>query len=326
MNVTYKPSLLTKRTVLSTFLFLFGVLVFLALQRINNNVDQAIVIAQNNRGKMAEAEDIVRTLLRVENKFKTYCITFEKENFAAYHEELNALTTKIKKIENDFANENNHRIIGTINQKYSEQERYAKIRTLIDSLAISSVEFSDLQANKELLKIKIEQFPNGGRRIRIDTTSITEITETEKKGIVGRIKNFITGSKNTQVVNRKINILSEQNADSISIVAESGIGSNSAVVEIDPRFKQLVEKSLEIRESEQRLMGLNETLFLDISQIVYEIKSDITASEASKNSLFVALITRSVLVLQNIVIGLSIVVGAILIYHIRSKKTLQTNH
>src|SRR5690606_18449275 len=191
-----------------------------------------------------------------------------------------------------------------VDAKTSEAETYMKLRLITDSL-IFSVE------NLEENKTELEEYIGDQSDFKIDTLSITETTAVQKKGILGKIKSAIVGETVQQNVNTKLRVQSgnELDRDNIRRAMVQALQANMVSANA-PNFNELVKRTVELKESELKLIAINNNLIAQIQELIEEIKVSIREQEAAQNSIFLKSVRYSTSFLQNILIVLMILACA----------------
>lgn len=287
----------------TTTIFMFftlAVIVVLVISLINekSRIQASLVLAQHSREQILKTESVTEALLLTEIRFKEYCTTFDEAVFEKYKIQVDALSRNIhlllQSISNDSTREG-ERIDRLFDEKTKEADVYMKLRLLTDSLIFSSASLEENQS--ELVK-----YADSRTKKTIDTISITKISESHKKGLLGKLKNAIVGEKIQQSENTKLLIHSpgESNSPNEDPSQKQLQVRNEKT---DPtNMRKLIRNAFELKESELKLIELNNRLIAEISKLVTEVKNDIKETELSRNNSFLNSVKDSASFLQNALI------------------------
>ncbi len=280
-----------------TLVLIIGIIIGLINEK--GRIQSALNLSQQNREQLLKTESVTESLLLVEARFKEYCTTFEKSVFEEYKLQVKTLAENIRMLQQiaskDSAAEDT-RITKIFEEKTKEADIYVKLRSITDSLIFS---VGSLEENQ----IEIEKYFGNRAGGRIDTLSVTETKETYKKGLLGKIKSAIVGEKIQQNVKTKIRVQSpgetnKLNPNLLLKVKTNRTTNNSA------NIRELVQKNQELKESELKLIKINNSLIVEIRKLIDEIKSNIRNQEALQNNSFLNSVRHSTDFLQNILIVL----------------------
>lgn len=280
--------------------FTLAVIVVLVISLINekSRIQASLVLAQHSREQILKTESVTEALLLTEIRFKEYCTTFDEAVFEKYKIQVDALSRNIhlllQSISNDSTREG-ERIDRLFDEKTKEADVYMKLRLLTDSLIFSSASLEENQS--ELVK-----YADSRTKKTIDTISITKISESHKKGLLGKLKNAIVGEKIQQSENTKLLIHSpgESNSPNEDPSQKQLHVRNEKT---DPtNMRKLIRNAFELKESELKLIELNNRLIAEISKLVTEVKNDIKETELSRNNSFLNSVKDSASFLQNALI------------------------
>ncbi|MBL7971640.1 MAG: HAMP domain-containing histidine kinase [Prolixibacteraceae bacterium] len=287
----------------TTTIFMFftlAVIVVLVISLINekSRIQASLVLAQHSREQILKTESVTEALLLTEIRFKEYCTTFDEAVFEKYKIQVDALSRNIhlllQSISNDSTREG-ERIDRLFDEKTREADVYMKLRLLTDSLIFSSASLEENQS--ELVK-----YAGSRTKKTIDTISITKVSESHKKGLLGKLKNAIVGEKIQQSENTKLLIHSpgESNSPNEDPSQKQLHVRNEKT---DPtNMRKLIRNAFELKESELKLIELNNRLIAEISKLVTEVKNDIKETELSRNNSFLNSVKDSASFLQNALI------------------------
>ncbi len=276
-------------------------------------IQAALSLSQQNREQLLKTESVTESLLLVEARFKEYCATFETKVFDEYKAQAQMLAENISLLQQTASQGSpgeDNRIAKIFEEKNREAEVYLRLKQITDSLMLS---VSSLESQQTEIEKTFRRRIGG----RIDTLSVTETRELYKKGLLGKIKSAIVGEKIKENVNTKLRV---QTPDEILQKSLLSGPQTSAPTNI----KELIKKNFELKESELKLIYINNSLIEEIRKLVDDIKISIKNQEASQNNSFLNSVRHSTDFLQNILIVLmilaSILAGYILFLAYRNDK------
>ena len=308
------PSRLIATTILMSLILVLVVFIIIGLIDEKVRIQSALELSQKNRELILKTEGVTESLLLVEVRFKEYCTTFEKPVFEDYKTQVKSLAENIKLLQQTVSDESlkeGSRVTSIFQEKNKEADIYAKLSLITDSLMFS---FGSLEENQTQIKNYIGSLS----KVKVDTLSVTETRETNKKGLLGKIKTAIVGEKiqenvetkllvNTQEELKKLN----QNPSQEQIIEELQVqnsGDNS------PHIRALIQKVQELKNSELKLIKLNNSLIAEIRKLINEIKANIKNQEAKQNNSFLNSVRNSTDFLQSILIVLMILACILAVY------------
>lgn len=308
------PSRLIATTILMSLILVLVVFIIIGLIDEKVRIQSALELSQKNRELILKTEGVTESLLLVEVRFKEYCTTFEKPVFEDYKTQVKSLAENIKLLQQTVSDESQKegsRVTSIFQEKNKEADIYAKLSLITDSLMFS---FGSLEENQTQIKNYIGSLS----KVKVDTLSVTETRETNKKGLLGKIKTAIVGEKiqenvetkllvNTQEELKKLN----QNPSQEQIIEELQVqnsGDNS------PHIRALIQKVHELKNSELKLIKLNNSLITEIRKLINEIKTNIKNQEAKQNNSFLNSVRNSTDFLQSILIVLMILACILAVY------------
>ncbi len=267
-------------------------------------IQSALNLSQQNREKILKTESVTESLLLVEVRFKEYCATFEKTVFEDYKTQVKTLTENIELLQQTVSSsskEEENLITQIFEEKTKEADIYVRLKLITDSL-ISSV--GSLEENQ----IEIESYIGSRSEEIVDTLSITETKETYKKGLLGKIKSAIVGEKIQQNVNTKLRVQSPEELNNLKqntsqkqllkALQAKKAGANPT------NIRELMQKVQELKESELKLIKLNNNLIAEVRKLINEIKNSIKLQEVKQNNSFLNSVQNFADSLQNILIVL----------------------
>ncbi len=278
-------------------------------------IQAALSLSQQNREQLLKTESVTESLLLVEARFKEYCATFKTEVFDEYKAQAQTLAENISLLQQtaspeSLGEDNRNRITKIFEEKNREAEVYLRLKQITDSLMLSVSSLENQQTEIE----KTFRRRIGGR---IDTLSVTKTRESYKKGLLGKIKSAIVGEKIQENVNTKLRV--EGPGESLLKSFQM-----SELAATSGNIRELIRKNFELKESELKLIYINNSLIEEIRKLVDDIKISIKNQEASHNNSFLNSVRHSTDFLQNILVVLmilaSILAGYILFLAYRNDK------
>lgn len=307
------PKRLITTTILMALMLVFIIGMIISLINEKGRIQAALDLSQQNREQLLKTESVTESLLLVEARFKEYCATFETKVFDEYKAQAKTLAENINLLQQTALQETtgeDSRITKIFEEKNREAEVYLRLKQITDSLMLSVSSLENQQTEIE----KTYRRRIGGR---IDTLSVTETRESYKKGLLGKIKSAIVGEKIKENVNTKLRVQTPDEALQKSLLSGS-------LIPTPTNIKELIKKNFELKESELKLIYINNSLIDEIRKLVNDIKISIKDQEASHNNSFLNSVRHSTDFLQNILIVLmvlaSILAGYILFLAYRNDK------
>ncbi len=308
------PTRLIATTILMSLILALIVVFIIGLINEKSRIQTALGLSQQNREQILRTESVTESMILVEARFKEYCTTFEKPVFEDYQNQVKMLAQNIELLQQSF-DQNPTGAAGKITKifdaKTKEANIYMKLRLITDSLIFSA---GNLQENK----IELEKYIGTQSDLKIDTLSVSETRETYKKGILGKLKTALVGEKVQQKMNTTVRVQSgdESNRNNIRQAMIRALQANKVSANAS-NFNELVKKAVELKESELKLIKINNNLIAQVQKIIEEIKISIREQEAEHNNLFLKSVQHSTDFLQNILIVLMILACALAIYILR---------
>lgn len=297
--------LITRRLVATTIamaLVLVLIVVFIVvLISEKGRIQAALNLSQRNREQLLRTESVTQSLILVEARFKEYCTTFDRSVFEDYQQHVKLLAENIIALKQTFV-KNAANDAGTIteifNEKSKEADVYMKLRLATDSLIFS---VGNLKENQ----LELEKYIGSPPDPKIDTLSVTATKESYKKGLLGKLKSALIGEKVKENITTKLRIQSdtEMERSKIKDAIMRALEANKTTVSA-AKFNELVQKTMELKESELKLVKINNSLIEQIQSLVDDIKISIRNQEAKYNNVFLKSVQHSTDFLQNILIVL----------------------
>jgi signal transduction histidine kinase len=301
-------------TILMSLILVMIVVFMIGLIDEKGRIKSALELSQKNRELILKTEGVTESLLLVEVRFKEYCTTFEKPVFEDYKAQVKSLAENIKRLQQTVSDESlkgGSSITSIFQEKTKEADIYAKLSLITDSLMFS---FGSLEENQTQIKNYIGSLS----KVKVDTLSVTETRETNKKGLLRKLKTAIVGEKIQENVETKLLVNTQeelknlnQNPSQEQIIEELQVqnsGDNS------PHIRALIQKVQELKSSELKLIKLNNSLIAEIRKLINEIKTNIKNQEAKLNNSFLNSVRNSADFLQSTLIVLMFLACILAVY------------
>lgn len=314
MDKIKKPTRLIATTILMSLILVLIVVMIIGLLGEKRQIQSALELSQKNRERLLITEGVTESLLLVEVRFKEYCTTFEQPVFEDYKQQVKTLAENILVLQQTLERESQEEgdsIRSIFKEKNKESDIYLRLRLITDSLMFS---FGGLEENQTEIK-KIFQRVS---EVKVDTISVTKTRETNRKGLIGKIKTAIVGEKVQENVNTKLLVnTSEELKDLIPAptqdqlieeLQEQNQSDQSA------HIRELIRKVNELKSSEIKLIKYNNNLISEVRKLIDEIKFNIKTEEAKKNNSFLTSVRNATDYLQNILIVLMILACILAVY------------
>jgi len=289
------PKRLIAPTILMALILVLIIGIIISLNKEKGRIQAALNLSQQNREQLLKTESVTESLLLVEASFKEYCATFKTKVFDVYKTRAQTLTENIRLLQQTLSQESlgeDDRITKIFEEKNREAGVYLRLKQITDSLMFSVSSLEEQQAEIE----KTFSSRVGGR---IDTISVTKTLESYRKGLLGKIKRAIVGEKIQQNVNTKLRVQSP--SENLQKSVQTGNSTTNPVT-----LKELVRTNFELKESELKLIYINNSLISEIRKLIDDIKISIKDQEASHNNSFQKSVRYSTDFLQNILVVLMI--------------------
>ena len=309
--IDFIPKRLIATTVLMALILVLIVVFIFSLITEKSRIQTALDLSQRNREQLLRTENVTQSLVVVEARFKEYCTTFEKAVFDDYQQQVKALAENIVALQQLFdknTSDDAGKITEIFDKKTKEADVYMRLRLATDSLIFS---VGNLQENQ----MELEKYIGNQSDPRIDTLSVTATKETYKKGLFGKLKSALVGEKVKENVTTRLRIQSDKELEKSKIrdAIMRALETNKTTVSA-AKFNELVQKTMELKESELKLIKISNSLIAQIQNLVEGIKISIRDQEAKYNNVFLKSVQHSADFLQNILIALMIVAFALAIY------------
>lgn len=238
-------------------------------------IEERLNKAYDNTDKLSpRLYDIFSTFSQVDNLFRLYTVSFEKENFIAYQNKLDTLSQIISSIDsipteyNKSIKDKSHSILDA-----SLTEAYVKLKKQVDSLIIFADENLSqydeiLNPNNKIILIKSDSVVNNILHDSLANTITHQDTLIKKKrNLIQRIFN----AKNDTLLNvNRIDVWNSNQIDVIKKNIENLIRSSESTY--NKSFTSLRNLYLESKEQERKLINSNYSLISDLKSSIDNIR------------------------------------------------------
>lgn len=289
------------------FLLIIGVIICLIYEK--GKIQSALDLSQQNREQILKTEQVTESLLLVDTRFKEYCITFEKEVLEEYKLQVDSLVEDIRLLQHTVASdyaENDVKISHIFQEKTKEADVYVKLKLITDSLILS---VGNLKENQGEIERSFSDRFEG----LIDTLSITKTTEKSRKGLFGLLKSVIVGDKVQQNEKTKLLVRSSKKGNLEMPDLLRALQNGKTIAET-PEINELIIKNYQLKESELKLIDINNNIIAEIHGLVDEVKEKMKSKEAAENDFILISIRQSASILQNTLIALMILAFGLITY------------
>lgn len=248
-------------------------------------INETLILSQQNRLQLQRTSDVNEALLNVELKFKSYCITYDRDLYDDYRYGVSRLHDKISLLFelDEKAKDSQLECVGKmLEDKELESKVYFQLRQISDSLMLSSEGLS-------MLGDRVEQRDDFGTQVRVDTISITESTQGHRSGLLGKLIAAFVGEKVHRNVNTKV-VVPSGLRDSVG---------NGLLIEKNPQgqlilsVKVLAAVDRDLKQSELSLVEINNQLLSEIQGLVVDILKKEKTRNTIQNEAFLNLMRRS---------------------------------
>lgn len=300
------------------------VISFIVRQKQKNEISVALKILSDSRQPVDQVENTLEALFIAENEFKEYTLSYNKQSFESYKLQIARLVSHLDTLQNiikPFTDNYSQSKAGIIiEERNREANSYIRLKRLTDSLMLLSTNLEETPFQNPDQTITVKRFSAASAGYSTDTLNLSQTTGLRKKGLLGKIKTFLVGDEEQKVTKSQVVVKAgdsqtfdpEATADttiSMAGFAEEVINKTNTYYQAQLR-KQLQHRN-ELRQSELRLINLNNNLMDEIRQILVSLKQLAVKSEGSYRTQSTAAIVRSTQVLQNLL--LAIIIGTFIL-------------
>ncbi|MBW6491435.1 MAG: response regulator [Lentimicrobium sp.] len=310
-NKRLMPLLAITMLILITASVIFA---FLVRQKQKVKISAALEILFENRQPVILVENTLESLFLAENEFKEYALSYDTIHFLNYKLQvmrlINSLDT-LQTITKAFgADEKESDVSTIIDERNREADSYIRLKRLTDSLVIISanIELSPFENPEKTINIKKITPSSGG--IFIDTLDFMQTTDLKKKGLLGKIKTFLVGESEQQTTTAKVVLKTEETqlpSEELSTVHDTTFNVENFTLDIlnksniyyQRQLRNYVQRGIELRQSELKIIRLNNRLLSEIRKILFDLKNTVSQKEGINSSTSASTIIRSTNILHN---------------------------
>ncbi len=281
-------------------------------------IEAALLILRDSRQPVNQVENTLEALFMAENEFKEYTLSYEQEHFINYRKQLERLVNHIDTLQTMMRPFGTGEGKSEARQIISEREReagaYIRLKRLTDSImviaaTIDSFPITDSHRDISLRKIK-------PRELDIDTLAFSRTKGYKTKGLLGKIKTFLVGEEVEEKTEGTVVVKPEETAaeteeDSYSLDQFAADVITRTDSYYQAQLKNQLKHRNELRQSELRLIKLNNALMSEIRGILFTMKASAMSDENSFVKQSTSNITRSAGILYNSL--LAAVIAALLL-------------
>lgn len=319
----------SKTTTILAFLLLIliisaVVISFIVRQKQKDEISLALEILRDSRQPVEQVENTLEALFMAENEFKEYTLSYEKQRFESYKLQIVRLVSHLDTLQNiikPFSGDSSqNKAVIIIEERNREAKSYIRLKRLTDSLMLLSANMEETPFQSPDQTITVKRFTAAAAGYSTDTLNLSQTTGSRKKGLLGKIKTFLVGEEEQQTTKSQVVVKTGEpqtfNPEAAADTTISLAGFAEEVINKSNKYYQTqlrrqLQRSRELRQSELRLVRLNNKLMNEIRQILITLKQLAVQSEGSYRAESTAAIVRSTGVLQNLL--LAIIFGAFIL-------------
>ncbi len=272
-------------------------------------IEAALLILRDSRQPVNQVENTLEALFLAENEFKEYTLSYEQEHFINYRQQLERLVNHIDTLQTMMRPFGSPETESDAQEIITEREReagaYIRLKRLTDSIMLIAVSMDSIPVSDFHSDISLRKFKPGEGELNIDTLAFSQTKGYKTKGLLGKIKTFLVGeeieetTEGTVVVKQGEAENEEEEEDAFSL----NRFADEVITRTDSYYQTQLKKQLkhrnELRQSELRLIRLNNALMSEIRGILFTMKSSAMSDENSFISQSTSNITRSAGILYN---------------------------
>jgi signal transduction histidine kinase/CheY-like chemotaxis protein len=322
--------------ILFLFIFLFAGITIIALvirEQQTDRINTALQILQNSNQPIQQVEATFGLLLQSENEFREYTLTYNLNNLANYKKGIIQLKANIDTLLQLSLAINNQKDEKTLQKtlfaRNKETSKYLRLNKLTDSLMVVLSYIDPQKINNTEDKILLKAFTLKDAQLNIDTIGISTVTQTQKKGLFGKLKSFLVGEKETQVKNSKVIVKPNKTTKTDSLTSTNIHQMAKLIVDKGNKFyqnqiKDMINKRIEQRNSELKLTHLNNSLMLEIKSLLDDLQVTFTDNDAHARNYSTTTIYKSSAFLHNLLLIaiIAIFLLALMVTYMLRKKSI----
>lgn len=272
-------------------LFLIAATDFIAIQIKNKQqaeIDAALNALQNSHQLVNQVENTLESLYLAENQFREYALNSDRLCFEHYRSQVSKLVSYIdtlQKVNSLFqSSDTTTKVVETIYGRNKEVEKFLRLQQLADSIwivaaVIDSVPFVLPETNPDFIKFTISKVNQS-----VDTTQQTTTSIQPKKGFFGKLKSLFKDDQPIQTTTSKTVVTSNMQTKEVQ---DSTVKSNGPVADIilqttdyyQKQLKKLYQQRNKLRQSELKIIRMNNSLLSEIKLILSSMKKTVMKSQ-----------------------------------------------
>lgn len=292
-----------------------------------NEISTALIILQDSRQPVMQVENTLEALFLAENEFKEYTLSYDKQHFDNYRMQVGRLVSHLDTLQTMILPFSPAGEKGEAQKIIDERDReaysYIKLKRLVDSLIVMTAKMESTLFEKPIEALVAQKYPPTAAEITIDTLDYTKTVGTRKKGLFGHIKSFLVGEEKEETINAKVVVKQGVPSESSDIedagAADTAFSLQDFAEDIinksNTHFQAQLQNQLrhqnELRQSELRLIRLNNSLMDEIRAILFTLKDIAVEKESVFRNQSANMVTRSANILHTVLI--TSVIGALLL-------------
>ncbi|WP_367328616.1 histidine kinase dimerization/phospho-acceptor domain-containing protein [Lentimicrobium sp.] len=291
-----------------------AVIALLIREKQKDEISTALAILKDSRQPVTQVENTLAALFMAENEFKEYTLGYDKVHFDNYRNQVALLISHLDTLQsmiapfNPEAGKTEARKI--IDERDREAGSYIRLKRLADSLMIITAAMESVPFTNPDEPLTIRKFTARAGGLDIDTIDFSQTKGWRKKGLFGKIKTFLVGEEEQQTINARVVVKqgetpppqpdeAEDSDTTFSLhrFADDIISRSNSYYQTQMR-RQLQRRN-ELRQSELRMVKLNNALMAEIREILFALKETAVVNENVFRDQSARTITRSAGILHS---------------------------
>lgn len=334
-------SLIGLLSIISVFIALMVVVVSLFirynnLKQINDNIN----LLGKTDHNLELIESTIQELHEVDNNFRIYTLTYEKEYQRIYLNGLNNIIRALDTVTNYSKSKNDelNAVKSSVAEKINLEANYLNIKHLIDSLQLNALKIdSTVSVNRKMIENDYKSILNvkDEIKINIDTVSVQNIIKTRKTpGLIQKL----FGSKETTEIKKGVVMRQESKNGQISgdsIKQETAENPfNQTLKKIQNEYERYYSSRINrytinqkiLQQNEKKLILKNMGLLRELEKLLsqYKTVNQLVLTYEKQNA--TTKVSRSVKTISNVALGSFIIIlGLVSLILINLKKLSGVN-
>ncbi|MGV8111633.1 MAG: ATP-binding protein [Lentimicrobium sp.] len=285
-----------------------AVIALLIREKQKDEISTALAILKDSRQPVTQVENTLAALFMAENEFKEYALGYNKVHFGNYRFQVGLLISHLDTLQsmiapfNPEAGKTEARKI--IDERDREAGSYIRLKRLADSLMIITAAIESVPFENHDGPLTVRKFTARAGGLDIDTIDFSQTTGLRKKGLFGKIKTFLVGEEEQQTINAKVVVkqgetpppqpdVAEDSDTTFSLhrFADDIISRSNSYYQT--QMQRQLQRRNELRQSELKLVKLNNALMAEIRGILFALKETAVVNENVFRDQSARTITRS---------------------------------